>query len=147
MKILCDNKSCAKHKCKIEQSFVIIPKNRQYAFALMSTGHCPICGKHYTLLTNYQFIKEGSAKVKPYDEKLRAFGAFKPVYKLFKGKEADNIFENIFEHQKAVLYEVFKNSPNQKSGFYLNCSEYGKIKRCYSNLSTLKLGRIRDNFE
>ncbi len=109
MKIFCDNKSCAKHKCKIEQTFVIIPKNRQYAFALMRTGYCPVCGRHYTLITNYLFIKEGSSKVKPNDEKLRAFGVFKPVHSLFKGDEADRIFENIFEFQKAVLYEVLKD--------------------------------------
>lgn len=140
-KILCNNKECKKHNCVIDQTFVIVPKNKKYAFAFMKTAHCPICKRHYTLITNFQFKKEGV------DVNNKAFGCFSPEHKLFVGKDADIIFEKIFEEQKAVLYEVLKNSANVKSGFYLNYSEYGVIKRCYSNLSTLKLGRIKYNFE
>ena len=107
----------------------------------MKTAHCPICKQHYTLISNFQFVKEGV------DKQKRAYGCFTPVQKIFKGREADVIFEEIYEHQKAVLYEVLKNSANIKSGFYLNYSEYGVIKRCYSNFSTLKLGRIKYNFD
>lgn len=145
--IKCDNKNCKKHKCVADQTFVIIPKNRQYKFAFMISAHCPICKKHFTLITNYKFIKEGEKKVKQTDKKPRAFGIFEPVFKLFTGKKADKVFEDIFEKQKAVIYEVLKNSANHKSGFYLNYTEYGSVKRCYSNLSTLKLGRIKNNFE
>ena len=140
-KIHCNNKSCSNHKCVIDQTFVIVPKNKKYSFAFMRTAHCPVCNKHYTLITNYSFIKEGI------DLQKRAFGCFTPEHKLFAGADADRMFEKIFEQQKSVLYEVLKNSANIKSGFYLNYSEYGTIKRCYSNLSTLKLGRIKYNFE
>ena len=146
-KIHCDNKSCKKHKCVIDQTFVIIPKNRQYSFAFMRTAHCPVCGKHYTLITNFKFVKEGEGKLKKDDKKTKAFGSFKPEHRIFTGKEADDIFEKIFEVRKSVLYEIIKNSPSNKSGFYLNYSEYGIIKKCYSNLSTLRLGRIKSNFE
>lgn len=139
--IHCFKQGCNKHKCVIDQTFVIVPKNKKYAFAFMKTAHCPICKQHYTLITNFEFVKEGI------DKQKRAFGCFTPVQKVFKGNEADVIFEKIYEHQKAVLYEVLKNSANIKSGFYLNYSEYGVIKRCYSNFSTLKLGRIKYNFE
>lgn len=113
----------------------------------MKSAHCPICKKHFTLITNYEFVKEGEKKVKADDKEPRAFGVFKPVFKLFTGKKADEIFEDIFEKQKAVIYEVLKNSANHKSGFYLNYTEYGSVKRCYSNLSTIKLGRIPYNFQ
>lgn len=139
--ILCNNNGCNKHKCVIDQTFVIVPKNKKYAFAFMKTAHCPICKRHYTLITNFQFVKEGV------DNQKRAFGCFAPVHKIFTGKDADSVFEKIYEHQKAVLYEVLKNQSNVKSGFYLNYSEYGNVKRCYSNLSTLKIGRIKYNFE
>lgn len=139
--IYCFQQDCNKHKCVIDQTFVIVPENKKYAFAFMKTAHCPICKRSYTLITNFRFIKEGV------DKQKRAFGCFTPVYKLFAGKEAERIFENIYEEQKAVLYEVLKNQSNVKSGFYLNYSEYGIVKRCYSNLSTLKLGRIKYNFE
>lgn len=139
--ILCNNNGCNNHKCVIDQTFVIVPKNKKYSFAFMKTAHCPICKRHYTLITNFQFIKEGV------DKQKRAFGCFTPVHKVFAGKDADRMFEKIYEQQKAVLYEVLKNQSNEKSGFYLNYSEYGVIKRCYSNLSSLKLGRIKYNFE
>ena len=147
IKIFCDNKSCEKHKCVIDQTFVIVPKNKNYSFALLRTAHCPVCNKHFTLISNFQFIKEGSSKLKAEDKIKRAYGSFIPKHKLFTGYEADRVFENIHENQKSVLYEVLKNSANHKSGFYLNYTEYGTIKRCYSNLSTLKLGRIKNNFE
>ena len=139
--IYCFQQDCNKHKCVIDQTFVIVPENKKYAFAFMKTAHCPICKRSYTLITNFRFIKEGV------DKQKRAFGCFTPIHKLFAGKEAERIFENIYEEQKAVLYEVLKNQSNVKSGFYLNYSEYGIVKRCYSNLSTLKLGRIKYNFE
>lgn len=147
MKIFCTKDDCHKHKCLIDQTFVIVPKSKQYAFAFLHTAHCPLCKTHYTLITNFKFVKEGYSKLKPFDNKARAFGVFSPVHKLFKGSEADRVFDDVFEKQKAVIYEVLKNKPNQKAGFYLNYSEYGSIKRCYSNLSTLKLGRIKENFE
>lgn len=146
-KIFCNNEKCNYHKCLIDQTFVIVPKNKKYKFAFLYTSHCPVCKKHYTLIINYEFIKEGESKLKRTDKGSRAFGCFKPVEKLFTGKKADEIFENIYEGQKAVLYEVMKNLKKQKSGFYLKYSEYGKIKRCYSNLSTLKLGKTKNNFE
>lgn len=139
--ICCFQQDCNNHKCVIDQTFVIVPKNKKYAFAFMKTAHCPICKRHYTLITNFQFVKEGV------DNQKRAFGCFAPVHKIFTGKDADSVFEKIYEHQKAVLYEVLKNQSNVKSGFYLNYSEYGTVKRCYSNLSSLMLGRIKYNFE
>ncbi len=140
-KIFCDSKKCLRHKCVIDQTFVIVPKNRRFAFAFMYTAHCPVCGRHFTLISNFRFVKEGCDKAK------RAFGCFAPVYRLFAGSDADRIFEDVFEKQKAVLFEVVKESANHKSGFYLNYSEYGTIKRCYSNLSSLMLGRMKSNFE
>lgn len=46
--------------------------------------------------------------------------------------------------QSKILYEI-KNIDYSKyshSSFYLNYNEFGVQKRCYSNLSTMKMGRF-----
>ena len=42
--------------------------------------------------------------------------------------------------QKFILYEKVPQVYKKCGKFYLNYNEYGVKKRCYSNLSTLKIG-------
>jgi hypothetical protein len=46
--------------------------------------------------------------------------------------------------QKSIIQELFHlpriGKGDDKKGFYLNYSEYGTVKRCYQNLSSMKLG-------
>ena len=55
-----------------------------------------------------------------------------------------------FEKYKNIMTEEIKNSKNifyKNCGkFYLNYNEYGKKKKCYSNLSSMKLGLFENNF-
>lgn len=51
--------------------------------------------------------------------------------------DADKVFQ---KYQSSIVYEI-KRSENVVCGkFYLPYNEYGKKKKCYSNLSTLKMG-------
>ncbi|MEA3272437.1 MAG: hypothetical protein U9P90_02110 [Patescibacteria group bacterium] len=57
-----------------------------------------------------------------------------------------NLYKRIGKPIDCIEIDSFsKNSADRR--FYLLYNEYGEIKRCYSNLSTLKLGRIPDNYE
>lgn len=55
-----------------------------------------------------------------------------------------------FEKYKNIMTEEIKNTKNifyKNCGkFYLNYNEYGKKKKCYSNLSSMKLGLFENNF-
>lgn len=44
-----------------------------------------------------------------------------------------------------IKVENKKNT--QDNRFYLMCNEYGRITRCYANLSTLKMGLVTDYYE
>ncbi|MFA7658785.1 MAG: hypothetical protein WCY19_05070 [Candidatus Gastranaerophilaceae bacterium] len=69
-------------------------------------------------------------------ERTNKEGRQKP--KRFYGKEAYEIHDKL---EKSILHKI--GSSNVVCGrFYLNYGEYGKKKRCYSNLSTLKMGRL-----
>lgn len=49
-------------------------------------------------------------------------------------------FEKVEKNIVRELEKLPTLKKKDKKGFYLNYGEYGVIKRCYSNLSTLKLG-------
>jgi len=67
-------------------------------------------------------------------ERISAVGAHSRLR--YKGKRAERTFKAL---QKAVLFEVegFKGA---NGGFSLNYSEFGRVKKCYSNLKNLKCG-------
>ena len=52
--------------------------------------------------------------------------------------KADAFFEKL---KKSILYELRPINYRNCGNFYLNYNEYGTIKRCYSNLTNLKIGR------
>ena len=52
--------------------------------------------------------------------------------------KADAFFDKL---KKYILYEMKPVNYKNCGKFYLNYNEFGVIKRCYSNLANLKLGR------
>lgn len=81
---------------------------------------CPICGHTVTQLTRIDFDNNVSV-CRKINEKAR---------KLFEKLRNSILFEKQPEGRNFKTY----------SGFYLNYNEYGVKKKCYSNLSSLKIG-------
>lgn len=80
---------------------------------------CPVCGHTVVQVTridnhnNISTIRKINQKAQQFFEKLKNF----------------------------ILYEETPQKvPEYKGKFYLNYNEYGVLKRCYSNLSRLKIG-------
>lgn len=102
------------------RSFTLSPeKNYQYA-QVDYLEECPICGHTITQLTRIDAKNKISTCRKINDKARKFFGALK----------------------SSILYE--KNPEcqtyNTSSKFYLYYNEFGKKKKCYSNLSSLKIG-------
>lgn len=87
---------------------------------------CPICGHTVLQLTKVNLNR----KIEVYRIKNKKARTFLEKYSKDIIKET-NISANIY----------YKN----RGKFYLNYNEYGKVKKCYSNLSGMKLG-LFDNF-
>ncbi len=107
----------ALHKTK---TFRIVPQDN---FVLCEADYlpkCPVCGHTVVQLTridendNISVIRRINKKARSFLEKLK----------------------------KCVLYEIRPINYNRQNlgSFYLNYNEFGVIKRCYSNLKTLKIG-------
>lgn len=89
---------------------------------ILRNAYCPICGENIVVIEKKIFID----------------GVEQTRYVRRQGKEADKLFDKL---EKDILCQVVEQKNVQyKKGFFLNCNEYGKIKKCYSNLSALKLG-------
>ena len=99
-------------------------KTRQIQSAFLKFGRCSKCGKTFVVIETIDF----SGKKKTIRQ---------------NGIKALELFE---KNRHNILFEL-KPIQSGKFGFYLQYSEYGSIKKCYSNLRTLKLGRIAGNFE
>lgn len=58
----------------------------------------------------------------------------------YKNKSAKSFFNKV---KSKILYEVkYKDYSQCRTGrFYLNYNEYGVKKRCYTNISNLKIGK------
>lgn len=89
---------------------------------ILKNAYCPVCGKNIVVI----------------EKKLFVGGIEQIRFVRRQGKEADKLFDKL---EKDILCQIveYKNA-QYKKGFYLHYNEYGKIKKCYSNLSTLKLG-------
>lgn len=81
---------------------------------------CPVCGHTVTQLTRIDFENNVSVCRKINDKAKRLFNKLKESI----------LFEKKPEGTTLRIY----------SKFYLNYNEFGIKKRCYSNLSTLKMG-------
>ena len=87
---------------------------------------CPVCGHTVVQLTridkddNISVVRKVNKKAKDFLTKLK----------------------------NKVLYEIrpINYSKTNCGTFYLNYNEFGVMKRCYSNLSTMKMGLTEDKY-
>ena len=68
-------------------------------------------------------------------ERISAGGAHSVIR--YRGSRAQSTFESL---QKSILFELERCSGVRNGGFYLGYGEFGRKRRCYSNLSGLKCG-------
>lgn len=118
--IKCCNKS---HKAKV---FLLQPR-KGYKDTLFKIAFCPICKRTFAVLQRTS-LKTNKVSY------VRAQG-YQKVFKYLKALQA------------WIITEIANTRVISGSSFYLNYNEYGKKKKCYSNLSSLKLGLIKSNFE
>ena len=102
------------------RSFVLSPTENFAVCELDYLKECPVCGHLVVQLTRI--------------DKNNSFSSLR-----FTNKKAKNFWAKI---QSKILYErKFFDYSNRRGGtFYLNYNEFGVKKRCYSNLSNLKIG-------
>lgn len=109
---------CCKHKRKAS-SYNIIPQDG-YINVIMNVidNLCPVCGGYVVEL-----------------ERTDAKGITSTITR------KNSVGYELFDKLENSIISKIKNSNIITSGFYLNYNEHGKKKRCYSNFSTLKIGR------
>ncbi len=108
------------------KSYSILPEEN-YLFAQVDyLEECPVCGHTVTQLTRID-VENNVSVYRKINEKAR---------KLFKKLKKLILFEK--EPEKGRL--------NANSKFYLYYNEFGVKKKCYSNLSSLKIGLFENKF-
>ncbi len=102
------------------KSYVLSPEKKYLTAEIDYLDECPVCGHSVTQLTRIDF-----------DNNISVFRK--------TNEKAKKMFENL---KSSILFEKITGAFKLKaySRFYLNYNEFGKKKRCYSNLSTLKMG-------
>lgn len=108
------------------KSFKLVPQGDFVLCELDFLKKCPVCGHTVVQLTRVNKNDEIST-VRKINSKAVKF----------------------FEHLKNfILYEkVPQKAPRFGQGkSYLNYNEFGVLKRCYSNLSTLKIGLYENKY-
>lgn len=113
----------ALHKTR---TFKLVPQKNYLVCELDYLKKCPICGHLVVQLTRISEDKKLSV-VRRVNTKALAF--------------LEKIKNNILYEVKKINYNSFYHGK-----FYLNYNEYGVKKRCYSNLSTLKIGLLESRF-
>lgn len=102
------------------RSYVLSPENKYLTAEFDYLDECPVCGHSTAQLTRIDF-----------DNNISVFRK--------TNEKAKKLFENL---KPSILFEKMAGAIKVKaySRFYLNYNEFGKKKKCYSNLSTLKMG-------
>lgn len=101
------------------RSYKLVPQEGFVLCELDFLKKCPVCGHTVVQLTridkydNISTVRKVNAKARQFFDRLKNF----------------------------ILYEeAFHKPPAFHGKFYLNYNEFGVLKRCYSNLSKLKIG-------
>ena len=102
------------------RSFVVVPNMGFISCEMDYLKKCPVCGNLIVQLTRIA-DKDNVSAIRYHNSDAIAF------LKKIKPK--------ILYEKKFVDY-----SKTKRGKFYLNYNEYGVKKRCYSNLSNLKIG-------
>jgi len=102
------------------KSYAISPEENFLLAQIDYLDKCPVCGHTVAQLTRIDFQNNVS------------------VYRNINDR-ARKLFEKLKKH---ILFEKEPEGKNIKpsSKFYLYYNEYGVKKKCYSNLSSLKIG-------
>lgn len=108
------------------RTYAIIPEDCYLAAQMDFLNECPICGHTVTQITRIDFENNVSTFRKT-NEKAR---------KLFDKLKTSIIYE------KGV--EIAVSQPTSK--FYLYYNEFGNKKKCYSQLSSLKMGLFENKY-
>lgn len=102
------------------KSFSLIPEDNYLSAQIDYLEKCPICGHTVTQLTRID-INNNVSIYRKINEKAR---------KLFEK------LKNSIQYERESEYNI----KHGYSKFYLYYNEFGVKKKCYSNLSTLKIG-------
>lgn len=102
------------------KSYSISPEEDYVMVQLDYLEKCPVCGHTVTQLTRIDFENQISTYRKINDKARKLFAKLKHLI----------LCEQKIENQNTKSY----------SKFYLYYNEYGVKKKCYSNLSKLKMG-------
>lgn len=102
------------------KSYRLVPRDNFVLCELDVLKKCPVCGHTVVQLTRVS-DKDEISTVRKVNSKAKKF------------------FQDL---QNSILYEkIPQKTPRFGIGkFYLNYNEFGVLKRCYSNLNTLKIG-------
>jgi hypothetical protein len=107
---------CGKlHRTK---TFKLVPQSQFVVCELDYLKHCPACGHLVVQLTRIDTTDAISTIRKINDKALKFF---------------DKLKSKILYEKKFINYKYLGK-------FYLNYNEFGVKKRCYANLSSLKMG-------
>lgn len=102
------------------KTYSVSPEKNYLSAQVDFLESCPICGHTVAQLTRIDF--ENNVHVcRKINDKAK---------KLFENLRNSILFEKKTEYTNSIKY----------SKFYLYYNEYGIKKKCYSNLSTLKIG-------
>ena len=107
----------ALHKTR---TFCIVPQGKFVLCELDYLSKCPICGHTVAQLTRID-NNEDITVIRRTNKKAREF--------------YNDLKKQILYEIRPINYNVVYNGR-----FYLNYNEFGVKKRCYSNLSALKIG-------
>jgi len=105
---------------RASRSFVLMPEDGFLYVRMDVLDECPVCNHFVVELFRLDY-KHDTSRVRKVNQQGRKF------------------FSKL---ESSILYEksTCSDLSREHGRFYLNYSEFGKIKRCYSNLSTLKIG-------
>jgi hypothetical protein len=105
------------HKCR---TFHLAPQEGYVEARLLYLENCPVCEHTVAVLVRIDIEEEKTA--------------FRKI-----NKKARELFDRI---KTCIMFEEKYKHPikPQPSRFYLKYNEYGTVKKCYSNLYSLKIG-------
>lgn len=112
--IMCcnQNRSCDVYRLSDRAGFLL-----NYAYYIEA---CPVCG--HTILLLKRYLPDGTVS------EVRKTNVF-----------ARKLFEKI---RPEILFKIPKNYEAQGGKTFLKYNEFGVVKKCYSNLSTLQIGKF-----
>lgn len=120
---------CCGHLHKAEFFQLEAPVGYSSSVLKVMNYECPICKNFVVEVERTKFVGDKKTTLHIVEDKIRRIN-----------DDACDLLEKL---NCSILFQI-KPVATGVGGFYLNYSEHGVKKRCYSNLSTLKIG-LTDN--